>query len=230
MRNLLCFVLLLCSSVVRSQDTTVVVSFSNFQFLYHGVSNLIQIGFAKMDEPYYLACSCDKITNVDALGEPLPPHTYSVFADESWKTAIWVYKLTGQDTILVSRLEFNNITLPDPELRFGAALPEQFFNPQENRLFLMQDVSTTGENYNFKILEWKTKIGKKEYSGKGHVLSSEVQKQIKKLKEKSKLEIEVRCIADDKRERVVRAFFYKGQIPDDSLPPTDENGDFIYSE
>ena len=150
MKNLLFLAFLFCCSVARSQDTTVVVSFSNFQFLYHGVSNLIQIGFAKMDEPYYLVCSCDKITNVDASGEPLPPHTYSVFPADNWKTAIGVYRLIGQDTVLVSELMFNNISLPNPILRFGAALPEERFNPEETKLWLMQDISSIGEDYHLK--------------------------------------------------------------------------------
>jgi hypothetical protein len=177
-----------------------------------------------MDEPYYLVCSCDKITNVDAVGEPLPPHNYSVFPADNWKTVIWVYRLAGQDTILVSEMKFNNIPLPDPELRFGAALAEEKFDPEETRLFLMQNLFTTGEDYHFRILEWKTKIGKKEYSGHGHVLTSEVQDQINKLKENSKLEIEVRCVADDKRERLVRASFYKGRKIEGDVP--DENGDY----
>lgn len=238
MKYLFSLVLLFCSPIVRSQDTTrfqdttVVVSFSNFQFLYHGVSNLIQIGFANMDKPYYLTCSCDKITHMDASGEPLPLHSYSVYPDATFRTDIWVYRWVGQDTVLVSKLEFYNVSLPDPILRYGALLPEGTFNPEDNKLWLMQDISSIGEDYHFEILEWKVRIGKKEYSGKGNLLTSEVQSQMRKMKEKSRLEIEARCTADDKQERIVRSFYYKGTNKkiDYDVPPTDENGDFIYEE
>lgn len=185
-----------------------------------------------MDKPYYLTCSCDKITDVNPSGEPLPLHTFSVYPSNVWKTYIGVYKLVGKDTIFVSELMFNNIQLPDPILRYGALLPGENFNPEDSRLWLMQDNASLGEDYHFEILEWKVRIGKKEYSGKGNLLSPDVQRQMKKMKEKSRLEIEALCTADDKRERTVRSFYYKGTNKkiDYGVPPTDINGDFIYEE
>lgn len=207
MKNKLLFFLLMFIGNVFSQDTTVVVSNSTINFLYAHVPNQIKIGFAKMDEPYYLNCYCDKITNVDSLGNLLPPHNFIVLPSDNSKTYIEIYNTSNGDTVLISKIEFYNIPLPDPELYFGATNPEGFVYWKETRLFVKSKFHPINGDYQYRILDWKVKIGNKEYSGNGNELTSEVQIQIKKLKENRKIEIEVRCTADDKKERIIRTFF-----------------------
>lgn len=206
-----------------AQDTTVVVSTSELNFLYAGVPNLVKIGFAKMDEPYYLNCFCDEISNTDLAGNPLPPHQFMVFPADNVRTIIEVYRALDPDTIRVASVEFYNISLPDPELYFGATAPGELFNPEESRLFLRFSPNTFAIDYHYQIRDWKVKIGKKWYSGSGDKLTSDVREKILRLKENTKVEFEVRCIADDKRERIINAFFYKGNKIEGEIP--DENGD-----
>lgn len=216
--------MLLFSCSLYAQDTTVVASSSYFQFLYHRVPNLVRIGFANMDEPYFLVCSCDKITNIDSLGNALPAHTYFVLPSENWKTIIEVYRLIGEDTVRISEIVFNNISLPNPELCFGATSSEGEFNPEETILILRPSIYTYGMDYHFRILSWSVKIGKKRYSGEKNRLTHQVLNRIKKLKEKSKIEIEVQCDADDGIVRIIRSSFYKGTKIEGEIP--DENGNY----
>ncbi|AEA45470.1 hypothetical protein [Fluviicola taffensis] len=212
-----------------SQDSIVVVSNSSHNFLYARVPNLIKIGFSKMDEPYYLNCNCEKITNMDSLGNLLPPHNFIVLPSNNLRTFIEIYNTSNQDTVLISEIEFYNIPLPDPGLYFGATDPEGFVYWKETRLFLKSNFYPINENYEYRILDWKVKIGNKEYSGNGNELTSEVQIQIKKLKENHKIEIEVRCTADDKKERIIRTFFRRAPDSWYSHPEEipDEDGNYL---
>lgn len=132
-----------------------------------------------MDEPYFLVCSCDKITNIDSLGSALPAHNYFVFPSDNRITTIEVYRLIGEDTVRVSEIVFNNTRLPDPELCFGATSPGDEFNPEETLLILRPNIYTYGMDYHFRILTWSVKIGKKKYSGEKNRLTPQLQNRIK---------------------------------------------------
>lgn len=170
--------------------------------LYRGYKNIIEIGFRSGCEfKIGIACSnSDTVYNVeDNKFIVVPGPTRNAFLE--------VYKILDDGQYeLVSRTEYRVRDLPDPTIYFGAGEQEHPIYWNVSKMYARYSPEIW-LNYSYEISNWNIKIGNKNYTGKGNVITSEVQKRIKKMRKGKKIDVKVTVIGENKQERVIETFF-----------------------
>lgn len=162
-------------SLLFGQETKVITSINNSNFLYKNYPNIMELGYQGVcDEEQYLKIICDECDSIEIINK----YKYYIYVNSTRSVNLEFYFVEKENNmdIFIGNKTIYVVPLPDPNIIFGNFEAKEivYLNNLRVKRFFASYPPSVPIVACFNVVEWKVLVNDKIFSGKGPNFSDEL--------------------------------------------------------